>query len=381
LAVNGDREIALGQSPVGTVFGWSPVGNRILFLSNRRGTWDAFATQVVDGKVVGETELVKEGIGEVWPMGFTRSGAFYYEVDNFHDDVFVATLDPHTGKVQGKPVKASERFQGRNKYPDWSPDGKSLAYVSHNMHGFYGVLHIRNMETGADQELKTEADPVTGPRWSPDGNSFLAYGVLKEQMKLCRIDAHSGKAAPVFQGADPEELQSAEWSPDGKSIFYQTTNVSMVVRYDLGAGAETKIQIPTGAQLFAIAPDGKQLAFKHVETNYSTLSVMPIGGGEVSQLAKVGPPDWKPFVEGPYWTPDSRYVLFARGKLNDSKTMTLWRVPAAGGEPEDLGLEMEQIMAPGISSDGRHIAFFSGGSGHERWVMENFLPRQTVAAK
>lgn len=60
---------------------------------------------------------------------------------------------------------------------------------------------------------------------------------------------------------------------------------------------------------------------------------------------------------------------------------SLWRVPVAGGEPEQLGLEMEKLRQPTISPDGRRLAFTAGGTQNETWIMENFLPGKNVVAK
>jgi len=52
----------------------------------------------------------------------------------------------------------------------------------------------------------------------------------------------------------------------------------------------------------------------------------------------------------------------------------------------DAGAETKVHIGPDKyrsfpSPDGRHIAFTAGTWKHERWVMENFLPEEKVAAK
>ena len=80
------------------------------------------------------------------------------------------------------------------------------------------------------------------------------------------------------------------------------------------------------------------------------------------------------------WTSDSRYVLFSRWN-ETNPTSILARVPVAGGEPAELGLEMEGIRDLRVSKDGRQIAFTSDTRGLGVWVMENFLPKNKMAAK
>ena len=115
---------------------------------------------------------------------------------------------------------------------------------------------------------------------------------------------------------------------------------------------------------------------------------MPISGGEPRRLVElIGPEAIEKILltqgldNALCWTPDGRYVLFVKANPNNQNLRSLWRVPVAGGEPEDLGLEMDRLRHPVISADGRKIAFTAGGSKTEVWVMENFLPNGQAAAQ
>jgi Tol biopolymer transport system component len=52
----------------------------------------------------------------------------------------------------------------------------------------------------------------------------------------------------------------------------------------------------------------------------------------------------------------------------------MWRISAAGGTPERVGLSMAGLTAQTISRDGRRMAFIGGESRDELWVMTNILP-------
>ena len=60
-------------------------------------------------------------------MGFTRSGSLYYGIGTGGRNVYVATLDPAKGGLLSPPTKAIQQFEGFNRAPAWSPDGKYLA--------------------------------------------------------------------------------------------------------------------------------------------------------------------------------------------------------------------------------------------------------------
>jgi Tol biopolymer transport system component len=75
------------------------------------------------------------------------------------------------------------------------------------------------------------------------------------------------------------------------------------------------------------------------------------------------------------WSADGRSLLFGKSVRTDDqhRTTELWRVPASGGEPRNLGLAMENLRSLGVHPDGRQSAFITGRSRNDVWVMENFL--------
>jgi sugar lactone lactonase YvrE len=72
------------------------------------------------------------------------------------------------------------------------------------------------------------------------------------------------------------------------------------------------------------------------------------------------------------WTPDQRFLLWVQG--DDRR---LWKVPAAGGRPEKVGMPMGDIKNLAVHPDGRQFVFDAQTEepGHEIWALENFLPR------
>ena len=81
------------------------------------------------------------------------------------------------------------------------------------------------------------------------------------------------------------------------------------------------------------------------------------------------------------WTPDGDQLLFGRSPGPLNKEEGLWRIPAEGGEPQVLALDLtiDQLRSLRFHPDGTRIAFTAGDSKAEVWVMENFLPKPTAA--
>ncbi|MBI4663860.1 MAG: PD40 domain-containing protein, partial [Verrucomicrobia bacterium] len=398
LAADGSQEIPLVQHPADDcVLGWAPYGDRVLFASNRRRTWDLFSIQVIDGKPVGEPELVKEAIGRGRPLGFTRAGAFFYRVETSSKDVYLSALDPVSGKIQGAPTKVPFTFEGHTATPDWSQDGRflacSLTPQGSGSSSASGTICIRNMVDGTERELKLDGGSVWFPRWSPDGTCFVASGVEKQRHAFFHVDAQTGKA--VWIPIRPQGGTLAGWNPDGRAFYYPTGGA--IVRRDVRTGDETRFPVATNSLGIGytygnppiLAPNAQMIAFRWVSltnpwtaTLPQSLYVSSLSGGELRRLATTTPPEFIDQYEV-FWTPDSRYVMFttARWQGNVRQLSTLWRVSATGGEAEKLGEMPEGASDLRISPDGRQLAFTVSKSKRDIWVMENFLPKDDMAAK
>lgn len=399
LATDGSRELCLVEHPADDfVLGWAPDGKRVVFASDRRGSIDAWAISVTDGKPVGSPELVRLDLGQGFqPLGFTRNGAFYYGISGGPtQNVFLAELDPQTGKVLAPPKSITDRFASDNSRPAWSRDGRYLSFVStHSSRrtnsGIRGdptmVLRILSIETGQAREFPIGHKLIFPPtsRWSPDGRSILLSGFPRvDKLGRYKIDTQKGDIAPLLI-----EGRLALESPDGKTIYY-TKGSSIRVR-QLETGIDRELYTaPTATPsstyyTLDLSPDGRHLAFASVDvsTRSTSLSVLPTAGGKPRELLNLKKPEtlwwWGP-VDSVPWTPDGRYLLFGKGPKADNGQVSnpeLWRIRAEGGQPEKL-LEVPMQQAHGlcVHPDGRRIAF-AGAVGQQKsevWVMENFLP-------
>lgn len=398
LSIESGQEIPLVRDPADDLLlGWAPDGKRVLFASDRTGTPGMWIKEVSDGKPCGAPGLVKPGIGRLArSLGFTRDGSFYYGLWTWVNDVYVATFDSGTGKLQAPKKLVTD--VGYTTSVEWSPDGQYFAYVTGYGSGSDPfILRIRSVESGEERRLRVRVGRQ-GPlwfqlRWSPDGQSLVAAGGHSRQgigrNGIYRIDTKTGKVTPIVEVkplVQPHAccVVSPAWSRDGKLIFaqYATGIISgprRILARDLETGSEKElyhaVRTATVSNL-AVSPDGQRLAFiwRDSKERKTVLKVMPAGGGEPRELFGLQAPEgiWQLT-----WTPDGRHILFGKGTAGQEQRFALWRISAEGGEPQELGLSMEGLVLYGLSvhPDGKRIAFTAGGPFREEvWVLENFLP-------
>ena len=123
----------------------------------------------------------------------------------------------------------------------------------------------------------------------------------------------------------------------------------------------------------AISPDGSRVAFVRGDATF----VLDVAAKRTSRAAPGTEPAYSAsgrlatvvggrvtvagvaLADGrsPAWAPDGRSLVFASDRTG---SWDLWRVSAAGGEPERLTSEPGDELAPAVSPDGARIAFATG---------------------
>ena len=415
MAADGSRESRLLDHPANDfVLGWAPNGS-VLFASDRTGTLGAWLLPVRDGRAAGPPRLVKPDLWRARPIGFTRDGKYFYSVDAGSSEIYVATLDGESRSVTRAPVRLEAATLGLQHVPEWSPDGRYLAYVvetdgSGAAPSFY--LAVRSLQTGEVREHRLPQGLVyaTAIRWMPDGRSLLLWARDGEKEGLLRIDVQTGETDQPFR-IPPTDF--ATWGfeilPGGKSVLYSVlhridlhstegTTADDPMRWqikirNLEDGAEREIYSliwsmpPPGGEVRAvfsptISRDGRLVAFREGDPMNARIMVMPVAGGEPRELATAVitspafafPPSNARAVT---FTPDGRAVLFPSLPDDDDPTMHVYRVGLEGGEPEPIGLAMEGLGRIRFHPDGRRIVFTAGlPSQNEIWVLEDFLPSE-----
>jgi len=386
LLIDGSREIPLIEHPADDrVLGWTPDCRHVLFTSDRSGSPCVWLIAIADGMAVGIPKLVKPDIGQKFiPMGFTKDDCFYYGCGGVGvSDVYTARLDPETGKVLIPPKKEIQRFEGHNFTPDYSPDGKYLAYVSNRGRRFF--LCIRSLETGHERELPSKFKSIIGPRWSPDGRSILlaCRDFDSNRYGHYQVDTQTGTFTVILPPSEGFRFSAHEWCHDGESYFLGRSSredeISQIMLREIKTGTEKEIYRMTDLVRFRLAgsPDGKWLAF----INYAkqgALRIIPVAGGELRDLYKCE--QNKEQLMMLRWSADGKYIFFVIREIKQKK-LRLWRIPIEGGEPLEIELETNLIDLS-VHPDGQHIAFGAWKrQPAEVWVMENFLPAAVAAVR
>lgn len=393
IAVDGTNEINITQHPDDDrVLGWDPDGSKLLFASNRGGGYSIWAIPIVNGQPQEYPKLVKDNIGKISPMGLTSDGSLYYSVTSAKEsNIYLASVDPQTGKIVSQPKAATMQNNGFNHSFTWSPDGKKLLYLS----DFFRIANdnwnktfMLTPETGLEKRVVSQiaSDTVIAYNWFPDGKHLAVVGIFSDGSKgICKLNIQNGKLMPILTSKSKD---TTYWfpsvSPDGKSIFTHTwlKNNQSIYSYDIEKNKK-KLLFQSGKDRYIysvrLSSDGKQLAFILMTIRpeeFPALMVMSSSGGEATAIYRNNiPGQFGNFAwyYGLDWSPDGQYIYFAK-RPDSVSPYELLRVPVQGGSPEQTGVEMEGLHCISIRPDGKQIAFSAGADPkQEIWVMENIF--------
>jgi serine/threonine-protein kinase len=199
---------------------WLPDGRRLLFQWLKGGRW-SLATQPADGAVAAEMRLVVR----LFPSSFNPDGLHVATAQSGSGgvDVVIATLGD-----RGTTVESLAETPYNERWPEFSPDGRWLAYGT-DVSGQFEVW-IRPWP-GPGEAVPIEAG--WSPAWSPNGRELFflspSDGAGRLRMMVVTFEAASppriGSPRALFD-FDPEKLLLActpvrcyDVAPDGQRFY------------------------------------------------------------------------------------------------------------------------------------------------------------------
>jgi len=233
--------------------------------------------------------------------------------------------------------------------PDWSPDGRWIAFTS-SRSGKNNLYLMRS--TGGEAEMITDVKSgVGGFAWSPDGK-WIAF-TMTDPPSADEEKNNKGKddSRWIDENVKMSHLYVAPVMKDaaGKREPRQLTKGAFTVGSGLGGGG------------FDWSPDGKSIVFTHTKApkaDYWTsanVSVVDVASGEIKAMAATAAAESQPI-----YSPDGKWIALT---ISDNPPTWAFQnkihiIPAGGGAPKPLALTFdEQPNLIGWAADGKRIYF------------------------
>jgi Tol biopolymer transport system component len=363
-----------GFSPVAYgPFAFSTNGQRLYYAApNERGTLDLWARGVPETGGDMRSDQLTQFTRDAYAPSVTRDGAILFKTQDYKANIAVAPAG-------GGSTVLLTTFQSET--PSWHWDGSRIAFtfgswrratddlnypdISQNV-GYVtldGALP-RSQPNGA---LPSSGSEDQGAHWSPNG-AWIAYHSHGDDSDDIWLRPAEGRGEGERISDDGHETGWPRWSPDGRWIVYASFEVDDGARrsglYRIGVNQETgdvtadHAEIPLAGSFGDISmaewsPDSQQLVFESdVGSGTKGIYVVSASGGTPTRIHEF---ESEQMWSGISVSPDFEWVAYIAP--GDHGRFQVWRVPIAGGEPEQLTFDPTDKAHPSYSPDGNQIAF------------------------
>lgn len=183
----------------------------------------------------------------------------------------------------------------------WSPDGTRIAFVSNRGSGRFGIWVMNANSSGL--RLLTRDGAI--PSWSPDGEEIAFVRSVGPSDEIWLMDPDGGNQRRLTVPPRTARMfardSMPEWSPSGDELAfvrrYRGRTDIYVIRTN-GAGLR-RLTTEAGAHTWpAWSPDGKRIAFVSALRSTQGILVMNADGTQKKRVAKgaiaYAYPDWQP---------------------------------------------------------------------------------------
>ncbi len=205
----------------------------------------------------------------------------------------VENLDIRRAEVVGEgtpqhALKASQPFIASTRsedHPRYSPDGTKIAFVSRRS----GTQEIWLCASDASNPVRVTSmrgPIVVGPQWSPDGRriAFFATTGAAGTYVVHLMDGEGGRPSRLTRSEGELEALPA-WSRDGRSLYLTSGRSGSLQIWKLPVDGGAPVQLTRGGGAEASeSPDGRIIYYTKVPEIGPGLWSMPAGGGNEERV-------------------------------------------------------------------------------------------------
>jgi Tol biopolymer transport system component len=273
------------------------------------------------------------------------------------------------------------RHPASDSAPDWSPDGRYLAFVSTRDRGYAHVFTF-DMATRLTRQLSSGDSDDINPAWSTDGKRVAFSSNREHNWRVYVIDmACVGKPcqAQPQRIADSDSLGSRPthpvWSSQGRVAFAVLQPNGFYGLYVSDVFLQQAERLTPGVMVdisLMWSPDGREIAFTSVSGLNQEAYTLNVETGKLANLSN------HRFYDGPpVWSPDGQQLAFASAR---SGNIQVYVVERADGMIRKLTAG-DRASNPLWSPDGRWLMTQSSQNrkvtlelidaitGESRWVI------------
>jgi Tol biopolymer transport system component len=233
-----------------------------------------------------------------------------YRVNRYEDPNSEPPSDLYVANIDGShPVRITN--SGRHDtQPQWSPDGKWIAYASipAETSGNFAIMLVSPDGT-SQQSLLSQQATTQDPVWSPDGTSiaYASRNGITGMIGVLDVKTKAARWLPFTANSS-----SPAWTSAG--LYYLNNDGSLHVSQIDGSNQRTVLKKTSGGPI--PSPDGRRIAFLSTDLGSQQLFVANSDGSAPRDLTQLSGLD----VQAASWAPGGRLIFTATGRSDPTYT-------------------------------------------------------------
>ncbi|RPI12449.1 MAG: Tol-Pal system beta propeller repeat protein TolB [Lysobacterales bacterium] len=224
--------------------------------------------------------------------------------------------------------------------PAWSPDGRSLAYVS--FEGRSSAIYVQQLTTGERRRVSARAGINGAPAWSPDGRRLALTLSRDGNLDVYTLDLATQVLTRVT--TDDAIDTEPEWARDGGSLYFTSDRAGSAQVYRTALDGARRAERVTFTNSYnarpRVSPDGKELAVVTLDRGGYRIGIMDLASRNLRVLTD-GRQD-----ESPSYAPNGALLIFG---TRDGGRGTLAIASSDGQFRQQLSAERGDVREPAWS--------------------------------
>jgi len=269
--------------------------------------------------------------------------------------VFDMLGDLYTLPIAGGDAKRITEGLAFDSHPKYSPDGKSLLFISDRSGGYnVWIMDLESEET--TQVTKGNNDNIQSAEWTPDGKYIVASRGTRN-LKLHLYHKDGGSGAQLIK--KPENLKTVEpaFGADERYIWFARRTGAwqynanfpqyQLATYDRETGEISRETSRYGSAFTpTLSPDGNWLVYgsrwndetglmaRNLKTGDEKWLAYPVQRDEQESIAPLG------VLPAMSFTPDSKHLIASYGGK-------IYKLPIAGGDAINIPFKVDEDIEIG----------------------------------
>lgn len=215
-------------------------------------------------------------------------------------------------------------------------------------------IEIMDIESGKREIVHSSPLSLQAPNWSPDGKSLI----YNSEGKIFDFNIATAEITEINTGFAQNNNNDHVLSFNGKMLgisdhTQHENNQSLVYILPATGGEPEQITSEAPSYLHGFSPDGKEVAYTAGRGNFEHLDIYKANLETKLETRITNTPG---LDDGSEYSPDGKYIYFNSSRTG---TMQIWRMKPDGSEQEQLIFDEFNDWFPHVSPDGEKLVFIS----------------------